>query len=152
MNNLKIRKAVGAIVKQNNSFLLVHKVKMMNSLNGPEKIKPRWDFPKGGVKESDLDLKEAILRELKEETGSENYKIIKQFNEKIIFEFPEEIKKKLGFDSQEVTMFLIEFLGNQKILKSQDDEIDEVRFVSKNELNNMLSFQDSIDFFNRNIE
>ena len=151
MPDLKIRKAVGAIVKQKDLFLLIHKVKMMNSLNGPEKIKPRWDFPKGGVKQSDLNLEQAILRELKEETGSDNYKIVKQFNEKIVFDFPDKIKDKLGFHSQEVTMFLVEFLGDKKLLKSQDDEIDNINFFSKDEVNNMISFQDSKDFFNRNI-
>ena len=63
MTDLKIRKAVGAIVKQNNLFLLIRKVKMMNSLKGPEKIKPRWDFPKGGVKSSDASLNHSFLRE-----------------------------------------------------------------------------------------
>ncbi|MFW6025816.1 MAG: NUDIX domain-containing protein [Candidatus Woesearchaeota archaeon] len=151
MSNIKIRKAVGAIVKQNDLFLLIHKIKMMNSLNGPEKIKPRWDFPKGGIKKSDLNLEQAILRELKEETGSDNYKIVKKFNEKIVFDFPDEIKEKLGFHRQEVTMFLVEFSGDTKLLKSQDDEIDNINFFSRDEVNNMISFQDSKDFFNRNI-
>lgn len=151
MSNLKIRKAVGAIVKQKDLFLLIHKVKMMNSLNGPEKIKPRWDFPKGGVKSSDLNIELAILRELKEETGSGEYKILKKFDEKIIFDFPEEVKDKLGFDGQEVTMFLIEFYGDKNGLKSQDDEIDDINFFSREDVNNKISFQDSKYFFNRNV-
>lgn len=151
MTNLKIRKAVGAIVKQKNSFLLVHKIKMMNALNGPEKIKPRWDFPKGGVKKSDLNLERAILRELKEETGSDKYKILKQLDEKIVFEFPKDLKDKLGYHSQEITMFFVEFLGDIDKLKSQDDEIDDIGFFSKDQVNSKISFQDSKDFFNRNV-
>lgn len=90
---LKIRKAVGAIIKTGNKFILVHKVKIMNSKNGPEDIPGRWDFPKGGVKSSDMNLNKAILRELKEETGSDQYKIIKEFNEKISFQFPQISKR-----------------------------------------------------------
>lgn len=151
MSAVKIRKAVGAIVVKNNLFLLIHKVKMMNALNGPVKIKPRWDFPKGGVKDSDENLEVAILRELKEETSSDEYKIVKQFDEKIIFDFPEKIKEKMGFDSQEVTMFLVEFVGDEKLLRSQDDEIDTMNFFTRDQVNDMISFEDSKDFFNRNV-
>jgi len=148
---MQIRKAVGAIIKKDDLFLLIHKVKMMNSSNGPEKIKPRWDFPKGGVKVVDANLEKAILRELKEETGSKKYKIIKEFEEKIIFEFPDEFKKKMGFQKQETTMFLIDFLGDQSELESQDEEIDDIRFFSREEVNKRLIFEDSKDFFNKNI-
>ncbi len=45
----KIRHAVGAIIVQNNEYLLVHKVKQMEGLDGPISIDAVWDFPKGGV-------------------------------------------------------------------------------------------------------
>ncbi|MFC1682106.1 NUDIX hydrolase [Nanoarchaeota archaeon] len=151
MSSNKVRKAVGAIVKKDNLFLLIHKVKMMSSSKGPEKINPRWDFPKGGVKDTDVDLEQAILRELKEETGSTQYNILKKFDEKIIFEFPKEIQNKLGFKSQEMTMFLIDFLGDKDSLKPQDEEIDDIKFVSKEEVKEIIVFEDSKDFFKRNV-
>lgn len=61
-------------------------------------------FLKGGVLLSDTDSSSALLRELKEETGSAQYRIIKQFDEKICFEFPSALKEKLGYDSQESFM------------------------------------------------
>lgn len=124
---------------------------MMSSIDGPETIKPRWDFPKGGIKDSDRDLEHAILRELKEETGSDEFEVVKQFSEKIFFEFPEKIQDKLGFRSQEVTMFSVNFLGTENSLKSQDEEVDEIKFFSKEEVNRLISFEDSKEFFNRNI-
>lgn len=144
-------KAVGAIVIKDNLFLLVHKIKMMNSLKGPEKIKPRWDFPKGGVKDTDINLEHAIIRELKEETGSMQYKIIKRFREKIIFEFPKDIQDKIGFKNQEVTMFLIEFFGDKDSLRSQNEEIDGIKFVSRKEIKDIIVFKDFKDFFKRNV-
>lgn len=61
-------------------------------------------FLKGGVLLSDTDSSSALLRELKEETGSAQYRIIKQSDEKICFEFPSALKEKLGYDSQESFM------------------------------------------------
>jgi putative (di)nucleoside polyphosphate hydrolase len=93
-----IRKAVGAIITQGDEILLVHKVKMMDGKKGPEQTQGQWDFPKGGVLPSDENLSNALLRELREETGSTQYRIIKQFEKKICFEFPKLLKEKLGFD------------------------------------------------------
>ncbi|HCI78553.1 MAG TPA: hypothetical protein DHW02_02555 [Ktedonobacter sp.] len=71
----RIRKAVGAIITYNNEYLLVHKVKIMNGLQGTVNIPGIWDFPKGGMKASETPI-DAILRELREETSSQSYRII----------------------------------------------------------------------------
>lgn len=80
-----IRNAVGAIIFQGTEFLLVHKVKICSLPNTDGNSKSEWDFPKGGVEKSDKNLIGAILRELEEETGSTDYKIMKQLDEKISF-------------------------------------------------------------------
>ena len=45
--------------------------------------------------------------ELLEETGTDQYVIERELQEKIRFRFPDEIAKKIGYDSQETTMFLV---------------------------------------------
>lgn len=45
-----IRHAAGAIIYQEQEYLLVHKVKGMDTLGGPTTIPGVWDFPKGGIK------------------------------------------------------------------------------------------------------
>lgn len=142
-----IREAVGAIVKSNDKFLLIHKVKIMDARVVAIEIEGEWDFPKGGIKRDDLDLKKAILRELREETGSDQYLIIKEFREKITFTFPPAIRDKLGYQSQETTMFLVEYVGDKSDLKPQDEEIDEIRFLSKEEAMNRLHHQEMKEFF-----
>ncbi len=142
-----IRKAVGAIVKYNDKFLLIHKVKIMDAGDAPIEIEGEWDFPKGGIKLDDLDLKKAILRELKEETGSNQYLIIKEFKEKITFTFPPAIRDKSGYQSQETTMFLVEYVGDINDLNPQDEEIDEIYFISKEEVMKKLHHQEMKDFF-----
>jgi putative (di)nucleoside polyphosphate hydrolase len=136
---MKIRQAVGAVVFQNDEFLLVHKVK---SINSNTDIIGHWDFSKGGVKESDKDLETALLRELKEETGSDNYRIISRFDKKICFTFPEGHK----YDRQETVMFYVEYLGDRSELRPQDEEIDEIRFFSKDELMRAINHEETCSF------
>jgi putative (di)nucleoside polyphosphate hydrolase len=145
-----IRKAVGAIVYQNDKFLLINKTKI-NTNTGKETINGEWDFIKGGIKETDADLKQAVLRELKEETGSTDYKIMKQFNEKICFDFPEKLKAKVGFDRQETTMFLVEFIGDVDSISPLDNEISDFIFVEQDKVIEILTHFDTKDFFLKTI-
>ncbi|TCT17134.1 putative (di)nucleoside polyphosphate hydrolase [Natranaerovirga pectinivora] len=136
---MKIRKAVGAVVFQNNEYLLIHKVKNSDC---NEDISGHWDFPKGGVIDQDSDLESSVLRELKEETGSTNYRIVYKFDPKICFSFPAGYK----YDSQETVMFYVEYLGNREDLTPQDEEIDKVEFYSKEYLLRLISQQETYAF------
>lgn len=136
---MKIRKAVGAIVFQKDKYLLVHKIK---SISDKSDIIPQWDFPKGGIEEFDMDLEKAVLRELQEETGSSNYRIISKFDGRICFNFPKGHK----YDRQETVMFYVEYLGNIDELKPQDDEIDGVRFVHKDDLMRSIFLEETREF------
>ncbi|WP_099361491.1 NUDIX hydrolase [Fredinandcohnia onubensis] len=145
-NIFKVRQAVGAIVYRDNYFLLVHKTKI-NTQTGTETIDGEWDFVKGGIEESDESPGHAILRELREETGSTDFSIMKQFDEKIHFEFPEKMKKKIGYERQETTMFLVEFTGSKCDLASVDEEIADLQFISENEVADKLTHEDTRSFF-----
>ncbi|MFX0114148.1 MAG: NUDIX domain-containing protein [Candidatus Hodarchaeota archaeon] len=144
-----IRKAVGAIVKHGDEFLLVHKVKIMNSQSSPIGIKGEWDFPKGGVKPTDTDMTKALLRELEEETGSDQYVIIKEFEELLSFKFSASLQKRLGFERQETTMFLVEYMGEMTNLVPQDEEIDQIEFFSREEVIERLFHEETRDFFKK---
>ncbi|RSD28423.1 NUDIX domain-containing protein [Mesobacillus subterraneus] len=146
-----IRKAVGAIVFQGDRCLIVHKTNI-NTVNGKHRIKGEWDFIKGGIEESDRNTKETLLRELYEETGSREYKVIKEFEEKIHFSFPDHIKEKIGFEKQETTMFLVEFLGNADSLTPKDQEIDSIKLIEFDQVGEMLTHQDTKEFFKEWIE
>ncbi|MEI5909237.1 NUDIX hydrolase [Bacillus spongiae] len=127
-------------------YLLVHKTRI-NTHNGKEAIKGEWDFVKGGVEEGDKDLRDTLMRELKEETGSTEYKIVKQFDEIISFPFPTKLKKMVGYDKQETTMFLVEFLGDTSILIPNDIEIGELQFVEKEKVTTKLTHQETKEYF-----
>jgi 8-oxo-dGTP pyrophosphatase MutT (NUDIX family) len=114
------------MIIQGDAYLLVHKVKMMDGKIGTEPIKGVWDFPKGGVKASDANSEQALFRELVEETGSSQYRVLHQFDEKLCFSFLPEDQLKLGFVGQETTMFLVAYKGDGSDLQPQDEEIDQV--------------------------
>ena len=114
-------------------------------------MKGEWDFIKGGVEKYDQNLQNALIRELQEETGSKEFRIVKEFPEKICFHFPDEIKMKIGFDQQETTMFLVEFEGDMHSLHPNDNEISQIKFIEKDKVAEVLTHQDTKDFFIKHI-
>ncbi|MFH1661702.1 MAG: NUDIX domain-containing protein [Candidatus Falkowbacteria bacterium] len=85
-------KRVRAIIKKNNSILLIHRIK---------KDREYWVFPGGGVEKSDANQKNALIRECKEELGVDvsvgSLFAVKKFNGvDEYFYFCEIIKGELG--------------------------------------------------------
>ena len=146
---MRTRKAVGAIVTHNKQFLIVRKV-TINTMVGTELQHGEWDFVKGGVKDEDETVEAAIRRELLEETGSVAYSLKQQFHDTISFSFPETIQKKIGYHRQTTTMFHFEYVGDGNDLESNDKEIDQIQFVYKPALLNLIEHEESKEFFIRN--
>ena len=137
-----IRRAVGALVKHNGRYLLVHKVKA-----GSKEIPGQWCFPMGGVEPSDRSESSAILRELLEETGSQDYKIISKLEKALVFEIPKDLTDVIDFDSQETTFFLVEFYGKENQLESHDEEVSEMVFLEPKDVLSHLTHSESRVFF-----
>ena len=105
---LPLRTGVGIIVlnKQNKIFV------------GKRKDNPgdKWQMPQGGVDEGE-DYITAMKRELKEETGIENIKIIKEIDKIYQYELPENLVGiiwKGKYRGQKQKWFIIRFLGDEK--------------------------------------
>ena len=71
-----------------------------------------FQFPQGGMNPAESG-EEAIIRELKEELGTNKFKIILKSPKTYRYDFPEEIKSVFDnkYDGQEQTYFLIRFTG-----------------------------------------
>ena len=145
-----IRNAVGAMVIQGAEMLLVYKVKRSLIQDEEPGMIGEWDFPKGGVEESDPDLKSSILRELHEETGSKHFRVMEQLKQKICFSFDEEFSRNTGFTKQETTMFIVEYLGDRSDLLPKDNEIQDIKFVRIDEVQSILTHKDTREFFAAN--
>ena len=106
--NLPLRTGVGIIVlnKQNKVFV------------GKRKDNPgdKWQMPQGGVDKGE-DYITAMKRELKEETGIENIKIIKEIEKIYQYELPENLVGiiwKGKYRGQKQKWFITRFLGEEK--------------------------------------
>lgn len=146
-----IRIAVGAVVQSGDRYLLVNKKKIIDTQNGKGIEIDEWDIPKGGVKEQDQSLEEAVLRELYEETGSRSFVLKGKFEEKIVFDFPVELKSIIGFDKQITTMFFAKYDGGGGDLSPIDEEIGEIKFVTEEEFIETVHHRETVEFLKRNI-
>tara|TARA_B100000959_G_C14923919_1_gene600716 strand:+ start:854 stop:1327 length:474 start_codon:yes stop_codon:yes gene_type:complete len=108
---LPLRLGVGAIVLNNKNRVFV----------GKRKDNPvdKWQMPQGGVNEGEK-LIDAMRRELQEETGIKNIKILKEIDGWSQYELPENLLGKIWrgkYRGQKQKWFIVKFMG-------KDDEID----------------------------
>ena len=95
------RKNVGIVVCKKGKVLLCARADQKDF---------QWQFPQGGL-EKEEDFIEAGKRELFEETGIENVKLITTISQPIRYDFPKELKY-LPFRGQDQYWVLFEFLGD----------------------------------------
>ena len=125
-----IRKAVVGIVFDGKHFLVLHRVLGWSG----------WEFSKGGVDEGE-DEEQAVLREIKEETGLD-VEIIEKVPFVIKYDYPEDYKKKYGFDETEQSVFLAK-TTDKKVRLSE--EHDEYKWLDYNEARKILTHSNQKD-------
>jgi putative (di)nucleoside polyphosphate hydrolase len=108
---LPLRTGVGIVVLNAENKVFV----------GKRKDNPfdKWQMPQGGV-DFNEPLLEAMKRELAEETSIKNIKVLKEFDQWLEYELPENLVGKIWkgkYRGQKQKWFVVRFLGN-------DSEID----------------------------
>jgi putative (di)nucleoside polyphosphate hydrolase len=109
MNNLKklpLRIGVGAIVLNAKNKVFVGK-RIDNPID-------KWQMPQGGVNDGEQ-LIDAMKRELEEETGIKNIKIIREIKGWSEYELPRHLLGKIWkgkYRGQKQKWFIVRFLGN----------------------------------------
>ncbi|MDA3836439.1 MAG: NUDIX domain-containing protein [Nanoarchaeota archaeon] len=132
-------KSVGAIIHNDNKFLIVKKT----AAN-----KGHWDFPKGGIKNKETDEMHALHREIKEETNLE-IEVQPNFYEELHYKY---INKKHDYDKT-VGYYLAKPKTKTFETKSNDpEEIEECLWATKEEVYKKIKFEDSLEIFNRALE
>ena len=131
---LPLRIGVGAIVLNNEDKVFV----------GKRKDNPidKWQMPQGGVEENEKYI-DAMKRELCEETSVTSIKILKEFDEWLEYELPENLLGiiwKGKFRGQKQKWFISKFTGNESEININTDhpEFIEWKWVSMNELPNII--------------
>jgi len=103
-----------------------------------------WSFPKGSVEIGEDDI-EAARREIFEESGIRNLKLIKKLEEYQRYKIDKEGK---GEDRSEIkTIVLFLFKTNEDILKPVDPHNPEALWVKKDKVVDMLTHPKDKEFF-----
>lgn len=100
-----------------------------------------WQFPQGGI-DKDESARVALLRELREEIGTDEVEIIASYPKWINYDFPSSaIKKKYNFDGQSQKYFLVRLKAGAKINVNACDEpeFDDYQFVSLKRLFELIT-------------
>tara|TARA_Y100001970_G_scaffold291383_1_gene428331 strand:- start:2038 stop:2451 length:414 start_codon:yes stop_codon:yes gene_type:complete len=92
-----MEKSCGIILFHSEDFLLIQ------HSSDSSKVEGHWDFPKGHVEENETEL-ETASRELKEETGIDDFRLIDNFKHRITYN----VNKNNRLISKEVILFLAE--------------------------------------------
>ena len=139
--NLPYRQnSLGYVVNDEGKFLLVNKESYEDN---------QWSFPGGGIDEGET-AEQALLRELKEELMTNNFKIIRKSQNVYQYEWPDEVietsakKKGKYFRGQQLIQFLVRFTGNNAEVKPGDG-IRMFKWVSRNDLPSHLVFPNQLE-------
>ena len=107
VSQLPMRKGVGIIVLNKNNEVFV----------GKRKDNPvdKWQMPQGGIDDNETPM-DAMKRELAEETSITRIKIIKEIENWLEYELPQNLLGKIWkgkFRGQRQKWFIVKFLGNE---------------------------------------
>jgi putative (di)nucleoside polyphosphate hydrolase len=105
-----------------------------------------WQFPQGGIDDGETP-EEALFRELKEEIGTNDIKIIAEYPKWISYDFPENIAQKMyPFDGQIQKYFLVRLNSTKGInLNTHEAEFKEYKFI------NYYKIYDKVTYFKKSI-
>lgn len=126
INHLAYRDNVSCLVFKKDKFLLVQLI------GWPKDF---WKFPQGGIKPGEGE-KEAVFRELKEELGTDKFKILTKSPYLHQYDWDKDSIEKAGFrwKGQRQKFYLVEFLGKDKDIRINTKEIQNYKWVERDQL------------------
>ena len=125
-SKLPLRKGVGVVLLNNNNKVFVAK-----RIDNPNDF---WQMPQGGI-DKDENSFDAAIRELKEETSIINVELIKEIQEEITYNLPQNLLGiiwKGKFKGQTQKWYIMRFLGDdtEVNLKTKRPEFLEWKWVN----------------------
>lgn len=119
-------------------------------------VKNVWQFPQGGIDRGET-AKEALFRELKEEIGTKDIKIIAKYPRWLTYEFPPEIKKHMRpYYGQTQKFYLVRLKKKASInLQTKHPEFVDYKFVTPKEAVSIatefkqLQYREAIRYFQK---
>ena len=134
LKKLPLRIGVGIVLLNSNNQVFVGK-RIDNPVNF-------WQMPQGGVDKNE-DFFQAACRELKEETGVESVKLIKEIDNLLTYELPQNLLGKIWkgrYRGQKQKWFVMKFIGNEDEInvKTKNAEFKEWKWIDINQLTNIV--------------
>ena len=122
---LPLRLGVGIVLLNTENKIFVGK-RIDNPVNS-------WQMPQGGIDENE-DLFHAAKRELEEETSVRSVKLIKELNEWLTYDLPENLLGNIWegkYRGQKQKWFIMKFMGkNEEInIKTKDPEFLDWKWI-----------------------
>ena len=132
-NNLPLRLGVGIVLLNSENKIFVGK-RIDNPVNS-------WQMPQGGVDKNE-NLLNAAFRELREETGVENVKLIKEIDTWLTYDLPKNLLGKLWngkYRGQRQRWFVMRFIGKDEEVnvKTKNAEFKEWKWIAVDQLTNV---------------
>lgn len=126
IKKLPYRNNVSCIVFRQKRFLLVQLAGWPDNW---------WKFPQGGMEENESE-ESAARRELFEELGSENFRIVAKSSHIHQYDWPEDSIKKAGYRwrGQSLRFLLVEHLGTDEEIQINRDEVQQYKWTELKDL------------------
>ncbi|HAE76140.1 MAG TPA: RNA pyrophosphohydrolase [Alphaproteobacteria bacterium] len=105
-----------------------------------------WQMPQGGINQGESPIN-ALKRELVEEIGTRNLRVIDQVDRWLYYDLPKDVIPKIWsgrFKGQKQKWFILRFIGEDKEIniKTKKPEFGAWRWMSKNKLlKSIVSFK-----------
>ena len=134
VSQLPMRKGVGIIVLNKNNKVFV----------GKRKDNPvdKWQMPQGGIDNNETPIN-AMKRELAEETSIKKIEILKEIENWLEYELPNNLLGKIWrgkYRGQRQKWFIVKFIGNESEinLKTKNPEFIEWKWIDYNLLPDVI--------------
>lgn len=128
---------VGCVINERHEILVVSRVGHTD----------HWQFPQGGREDNETP-QQAVLREMREELGTDKLTIIGQSRPNVyryswkktwpMIQSGPTPDRHYGYRGQSVTVFFLKFTGNDNEIRLDNDELNAYRWILPTELFNVL--------------
>lgn len=136
---IKLRQAVSAVVFREDKFLMVV---------GKDWPEGAWCFPQGGINKDETHLV-AITRELKEELGTEKFRVLTKSEIDHMYLFPDKTRRKKEYEGQFQTIWFVEFFGEFDSVTLKTNELLKHQWFDKNAVVENMLYPEQKEVFSR---